>query len=57
MLWDLMQGIYEQDKIPTEWRYSVIIPMYTEKGVIQVCGNCRRDKADVTYYAALGKDP
>ena len=20
MLWDLMQGIYEQEKIPTEWR-------------------------------------
>ncbi len=25
MLWDLMKGIYEQEKIPTEW-YSVIIP-------------------------------
>ena len=23
MLWDLMQGIYEQEKIPTEWRDSV----------------------------------
>ena len=26
MLWDLMQMIYEQEKMPTEWRYSVIIP-------------------------------
>ena len=23
MLWDLMQGIYEQEKMPTEWRDSV----------------------------------
>ena len=32
MLWDLMQGIYEQETIPTEWRDSVIIPIYKEKG-------------------------
>ena len=32
MLWDLMQRIYEQEKIPTEWRDSVIIPNYKEKG-------------------------
>ena len=25
MLWDLMQRIYEQEKIPTEWRNSVVI--------------------------------
>ena len=41
MLWDLMQGIYEQETIPTEWRYSVIIPIYKEKGDIQDCGNYR----------------
>ena len=41
MLWDLMQGIYEQEKIPTEWRDSVIIPIYKEKGDIQDCGNYR----------------
>ena len=29
-----MKGIYEQEKIPTEWRDSVIIPMYKEKGDI-----------------------
>ena len=27
MLWDLMQGIYEQETISTEWRDSVIIPI------------------------------
>ena len=41
MLWDLMQVIYEQEKIPTEWRDSVIIPIYKEKGDIQDCGNYR----------------
>ena len=41
MLGDLIQGIYEQEKIPTEWRDSVIIPIYKEKGDIQDCGNYR----------------
>ena len=41
MLWDLMKGIYEQEKIPTEWRDSVIIPISKEKGDIQDCGNYR----------------
>ena len=41
MLWDLMKGIYEQEKIPTGWRDSVIIPIYKEKGDIQDCGNYR----------------
>ena len=41
MLWDLMQRIYEQEKIPTECRDSVIIPIYKKKGDIQDCGNYR----------------
>ena len=41
MLWDLMQGIYEQEKIPTEWRDRVIIPIYKQKGDIQDCRNYR----------------
>ena len=41
MLGDLMQGIYEQEKIPTEWRDSVMIPIYKENGDIQACGNYR----------------
>ena len=41
MLWDLMKGIYEKEKIPTEWRDSVIIPIYKEKGDIQDCGHYR----------------
>ena len=39
-----MQGIYEQETIPTEWRDSVIIPIFKEKGAIQDCGNYREIK-------------
>ena len=39
MLWDLMQRIYEQEKIPPEWRDVVIITIYKEQGDIQDCGN------------------
>jgi len=41
MLWDLMTKIYEEEKIPNEWRDSVIIPIYKEKGNIQDCSNHR----------------
>ena len=39
-----MKGICEQEKIPTEWRDSVIIPIYKENGDIQDCGNYRWKK-------------
>jgi len=41
MLWDLMTKIYEEEKIPSEWRDSAIIPIYKEKGNIQDCSNYR----------------
>ena len=41
ILWDMMQGIYEQENIPTEWRYIVIIPIYKEKGDLQDYGKYR----------------
>ncbi|XP_013774375.1 uncharacterized protein LOC106459310 [Limulus polyphemus] len=41
VLWDLLRKVYEQEKIPDEWRDSVIIPIYKEKGDIQDCGNYR----------------
>ena len=41
IMWDLMKGIYEQEKMPTEWRDSVIMPIHKEKGAIQDCGNYR----------------
>ena len=41
ILWDLMQQIYAEEKVPNEWRDSVIVPIYKEKGDIQDCGNYR----------------
>ena len=41
LLRDLMQRIYEQEKIPTEWRDSVIEPIYKDKRDTPDCGNCR----------------
>ena len=37
----LMKKIWRDEKIPTEWRNSVITPIYKEKGDIQDCGNYR----------------
>ena len=41
MLLDLLQEIFEQEKMPEEWRDSVIVPIFKEKGDIQDCGNYR----------------
>ena len=41
MLLDLLQKIFEQEKMPEEWRDSVIVPIFKEKVDIQDCGNYR----------------
>ncbi len=41
MLWYLMQNIYQEEKVPNEWRDSVIVPIYKERGDIQDCSNYR----------------
>ena len=41
MLLDLLQKIFVQEKMPEEWRNSVIVPIFKEKGDIQDCGNYR----------------
>ena len=41
MLLDLLKKIFEQEKMPEEWRDSVIVPIFKEKGDIQDCGNYR----------------
>ena len=38
MLLDLLQKIFEQDKIPEEWRDSVIVPISKEKGASRIVG-------------------
>ena len=41
LLWDLMIKIEEQEHIPDEWRESVLVPIYKEKGDVQECLNYR----------------
>ena len=41
LLWDLMIKIEEEEHIPDEWRESVLVPIYKEKGDVQECQNYR----------------
>ena len=41
ILLDLINKIFTQEKIPSEWRRSTIIPIYKQKGDIQSCANYR----------------
>ena len=41
MLLDLLQKIFEREKIPEEWRDSMIVSILKEKGDIQDCANYR----------------
>lgn len=41
MLRNLMNKICNEEKMPYEWRESVIVSVYEEKGDIQDCGNYR----------------
>ena len=36
---ELMQKIWREERMPEDWRNSVITPIYKEKGDIQDCGN------------------
>ena len=48
MLLDQLQTIFEQEKIPEEWRDSMIVQSFKENGDIQDCGNNRGIK--MTYH-------
>ena len=41
LMWDLMVKIEEQEHIPDEWRESVLVPIYKEKGDVEECQNYR----------------
>ncbi|KAI5735640.1 hypothetical protein M8J77_020866 [Diaphorina citri] len=41
MLCDLMNQVLNEERMPNEWRDSVIVPIYKEKGDIQDCKNYR----------------
>ena len=38
MLLDLIQTIFEQEKMPEEWRNSAIVPIFKEKGASRIVG-------------------
>lgn len=44
ILWDLVRKILNQEKMPEEWRGSLIIPMFKGKSNIQDCLNYRGNK-------------
>ena len=41
---DMLQKMFEQENMPEEWRDSVIVPIFKEKGDIQDCVNFRSTK-------------
>ena len=48
----LLQG----EKMPDEWRRSVLVPLYKGKGYIKKCGNYRGIKVDEPLYETMGDD-
>ena len=38
---ELFNVIFRTAKMPREWRFSTVIPLYKNKGDIQVCNNYR----------------
>ena len=38
MLFDLLQKMFEQEKLPEEWRYSIIVPIFKEMGPSRIGG-------------------
>ena len=41
ILWNLMDKIFNEEKVPEIWRQSTLIPIFKEKGDIQECKNYR----------------
>ena len=41
ILWNLMDKVFNEEKVPEIWRQSTLIPIFKEKGDIQECKNYR----------------
>ena len=54
MLLGLLQKIFEQEKMPEEWRDSVIMPIFKEKGDIRLW-ELQRQQDDITHHEDLEK--
>ncbi|XP_067143710.1 uncharacterized protein [Centruroides vittatus] len=44
ILWDLMKKLWQQERIPDEWRKSIPVPIFKGKYDVQNCGNYRYKK-------------
>ena len=47
--------IFRSNKMPEEWRRSILAPIFKNKGDVQSCTNYRGIKADEPYDEALGE--
>ena len=56
MLLDLLQKIFELEKMPEEWRDSVIVPIFKEKGGHTRLWQLQRHHDDITHHEDLGKN-
>ncbi|KAK3544140.1 hypothetical protein QTP86_002971 [Hemibagrus guttatus] len=54
-LTSLFNRVLESERMPEEWRRSVLVPIFKNKGDVQSCSNYRGDKVDEPYNEALGK--
>ncbi|KAG8229533.1 hypothetical protein J437_LFUL009006 [Ladona fulva] len=50
-LWDLMKKLTQQERIPEEWRKSILIPIYKGKGEVQECTNYRGKGTTESIFA------
>ncbi|KAK3532069.1 hypothetical protein QTP86_006796 [Hemibagrus guttatus] len=51
----LFNRVLESERMPEEWRRSVLVPIFKNKGDVQSCSNYRGDKVDEPYNEAMGK--
>ena len=51
----LFNHIFWLNKMPDEWRRSILVPIYKNKGDIQSCTNYRGIKLMSHYYEAMGE--
>ena len=42
--------LLQREKMPDEWRRSVLVPLYKGKGDIKECGNYQGDQVDEPHY-------
>ena len=53
---DPLLKIFEQEKMPDEWRDSVIVPIFKGKGTSRIVGITYRHQYAISYHSGLGKN-